>query len=118
MYYSPGHKIIKNNRIKVLIKKFIKLSNYTGISDFDIVQSKGKYILIDTSCRFSGSVGIANLAGVNFPLILIDYIMGKKIKKNKINYSMSIKPFLTFQITENDRMIEKYISKFYDQIQI
>ena len=31
---------------------------------------------------------------------------------------MTIKPFLTFQETENDRMIEKYISKFYDQMKV
>lgn len=118
MYYSPGHKIIQNLKIKKLIEKFIKLSKYTGISDFDIVESKGKYILIDTSCRFSGSVGISHLAGVNFPLMLIKYIIGQKFDKNKIRYNISIKPFLSFQITENDRMIEKYISKFYDQIKI
>jgi len=118
MYYSPGHKIIKNFKIKKLIKKFILLSEYTGISDFDIVESKGKYILIDTSCRFSGSVGIARLAGVNFPLILIKYILGLKFDKHTIKNNMSIKPFLTFQITENDKMIEKYISKFYDQVKI
>ena len=118
MYYSPGHKIIKNLKIEKLIKKFIFLSKYTGVSDFDIVESKGKYILIDTSCRFSGSVGIAHLAGINFPLMLIKYILGIKFSKNKIKYNMSIKPFLTFQETENDKMIEKYISKFYDQVRI
>ena len=118
MYYSPGHKIIKNLKIEKLIKKFISLSKYTGVSDFDIVESKGKYILIDTSCRFSGSVGIAHLAGINFPLMLIKYIIGMRFKKNKIKYNMSIKPFLTFQETENDKMIEKYISKFYDQVKI
>lgn len=118
MYYSPGHKIVKNNKIKNLILKFIKLSNYTGISDFDIVESNNKYILIDTSCRFSGSVGISNLAGVNFPMILIKYLLNIKFKRSKIKYNMSIKPFLTFQKTENDKMIEKYISKYYDQVKI
>ena len=41
MYYSPGHKIIRNTKISELIRKFIK-SEFTGISDFDIVKSKGK----------------------------------------------------------------------------
>ena len=118
MYYSPGHKIIRNFKINKLINKFIKLSDYTGVSDFDIVESNGKYILIDTSCRFSGSVGIANLAGANFPILLIKYLLGLKINKSIIKHNMSIKPFLTFQISENDKMIEKYISNFYDQIKI
>ena len=118
MYYSPGHKIIKNLTIEKLIYKFIKLSKYTGISDFDLVESNGKYILIDTSCRFSGSVGISNLAGVNFPIILIKYLTGVKINKSSIKYNISIKPFLSFQISENDRMLEKYISNFYDQIKV
>ena len=118
MYYSPGHKILKNLKIKRLIEKFIKLSKYTGVSDFDVVESKGRYILIDTSCRFSGSVGMAHLGGVNFPLMLIKYILGQKFDKNKIKYDISIKPFLSFQVTENDKMIEKYISKFYDQVKI
>ena len=74
--------------------------------------------MIDTSCRFSGSVGISHLAGVNFPLNLIKYIYGLEFNKNKIEYNVSIKPFLTFQVTENDKMIEKYISKFYDQVKI
>ena len=118
MYYSPGHKILKNLKIKRLIEKFIRLSKYTGVSDFDVVESKGRYILIDTSCRFSGSVGMAHLGGVNFPLMLIKYILGQKFDKNKIKYDISIKPFLSFQITENDKIIEKYISKFYDQVKI
>ena len=118
MYYSPGHKIIRNTQINELIKKFIKKSKYTGISDFDIVESKGKYILIDTSCRFSGSVGIANIAGINFPILLIKYLLGLNIKKAAIKYNMSIKPFLSFQISENDRFIEKYISNFSDQVRI
>ena len=50
--------------------------------------------------------------------MLIKYILGIKFSKNKIKYNMSIKPFLTFQETENDKMIEKYISKFYDQVRI
>ena len=74
--------------------------------------------MIDTSCRFSGSVGIANLAGANFPILLIKYLLGLKINKSIIKHNMSIKPFLTFQISENDKMIEKYISNFYDQIKI
>ncbi len=118
MYYSPGHKIIRNTKISELIKKFIKKSKYTGISDFDIVESKGEYILIDTSCRFSGSVGIANIAGINFPILLIKYLLGLKTNKGIIKYNMSIKPFLTFQISENDKLIEKYISNFYDQVRI
>ena len=118
MYYSPGHKIIKNQKIKELIGNFIKVSKYTGISDFDIVESKKKYILIDTSCRFSGSVGISCIAGVNFPMLLIKNLLGMKFKKTKINYDISIKPFFTFQKTNNDMMIEKYISKFYNQEKI
>ena len=115
MYYSPGHKIIRNTKISELIRKFIKKAEYTGISDFDIVESKGKYILIDTSCRFSGSVGIANIAGINFPILLIKYLLGLKTNKGTIKYNMSIKPFLSFQISENDKLIVKYISNFYDQ---
>ena len=118
MYYSPGHKIIKNDKIKELIENFIKHSKYTGISDFDIVESENKYILIDTSCRFSGSVGISYIAGVNFPMILIKNLLGMKFKKSKIIYDISIKPFFTFQKTGNDKMVEKYISKFYDQEKI
>lgn len=116
--YSTGHQIVKNKKIENLIKKFVKSSNYTGISDYDVIESKGQYLIMDASSRFSGSVGASFLAGVNFPLECIKMHYGKKISKPKIDYNLTIKTFLSFAENNKENYIEKYIPKFENQIKI
>ena len=116
--YSTGHQIVKNKKIENLIKKFVKSSNYTGISDYDVIESRGKFMIMDASSRFSGSVGASFLAGVNFPLECIKMHYGKKISKPKINYNLITKTFLSFAENNREQYIEKYIPKFENQIKI
>ena len=66
IFYSIGHRIIKNSNIKKLIKKFISKLKFTGICDFDLIEQNKKFYLLEASCRFSGSVGICTKSGLNF----------------------------------------------------
>mgnify|MGYP001338647271 FL=1 len=116
--YSTGHQIVKIKKIENLIKKFVKNCNYTGISDYDVIESKGKFMIMDASSRFSGSVGASLLAGVNFPLECIKMHYGKKISKPKIDYNLIIKTFMSFAENNKENYIEKYIPKFENQIKI
>ena len=116
--YSTGHQIVKNKKIEKLIIKFVKSSNYTGISDYDVIENKGKYMIIDASSRFSGSVGASLLAGVNFPLECMKMNYGKQVSKPKIDYNLITKTFFSFDENKNDDYIEKYVPKLENQIKI
>ena len=66
LYYSTGHLTIKNNKIRSLIQKIVKETNLTGICDFDVIQYNKKFILLEASCRFSGSVGVSTFKWSKF----------------------------------------------------
>ncbi len=116
--YSTGHQIVKNIKIEKLITKFVKSCKYTGISDYDVIENKGKYMIIDASSRFSGSVGASVLAGVNFPLECIKMNYGINISQSKIDYNLITKTFFSFDQNNNSNYIEKYVSQLENQIKI
>ena len=116
--YSTGHQIVKNIKIEKLINKFVKSCKYTGISDYDVIENDGKYMIIDASSRFSGSVGASVLAGMNFPLECIKMNYGINVSQSKIDYNLITKTFFSFDQNKNSNYIEKYVSRFENQIKI
>lgn len=118
MYYSPGHKIIKNKIIKKKITKIIKLCKFSGITTFDIIKSKNSYNVIDMAARPSGSVAIGNLVGYNFIIDLLRLTYKFKINRRVIMKYKIVQPFLMFKKCYNNQKIEKYIPYYLDQNRI
>mgnify|MGYP001194873584 CR=1 FL=1 len=119
LYYSTGHLTIKNNKIRSLIQKIVKETNLTGICDFDVIQYKKRYILLEASCRFSGSVGVSTLSGVNFPAQMVRYLMNLKPKKYKLTINKSFRSFLMLQEIKSNKsriQLDDYIPHYSKQL--
>ena len=119
IFYSIGHRIIKNSNIKKLIKKFISKLKFTGICDFDLIEQNKKFYLLEASCRFSGSVGICTKSGLNFPAQMARYLMKLKPYKYRLNYNDSYRPFLVQKKIDKSKkgiLLDDYIPHFSKQL--
>ena len=119
MFYSTGHRIVKNLKIKNLISKFVAKLNITGICDFDVIQDNNKFYLLEASCRFSGSVGVCTIGGINFPAQMLRYIFNLKKKKYNLGINNSFRSFLVLKhINENkkDILLDDYIPYYSKQL--
>ena len=119
MYYSTGHRLIKNQKIKKLIAKFVSKLNISGICDFDVIQDNSKFYLLEASCRFSGSVGVCTLGGLNFPAQMTRYIFNLRKKKYNLKVNKSYRSFLVLkQIDEEKKniLLDDYIPHYSKQL--
>ena len=119
LYYSAGHLTIKNNKIRSLIQKIVKETNLTGICDFDVIQYNKKFILLEASCRFSGSVGVSTLSGLNFPAQMVRYLMNLKPKKYKLKVNKSFRSFLILKEIKSNKSkirLDDYIPHYSKQL--
>ncbi len=119
LFYSTGHKTIKNNIIKKTVKKFIKIAKIDGPCDFDVILRNNKVILMEASARLSGSVGICTKAGVNFPAQAVRKIMNIRYKKMIFKENLTFRTFLTSELIskENSKIfMEYYIPYFAKQL--
>ena len=119
MFYSTGHRIVSNGKIKKLISKFVKIFEINGICDFDVIKNGNNYLLLEASCRFSGSVGVCTKSGINFPAQMVRYIMKMKTKKFKKSYNTSFRSFLVFQKIDNSKrkiLLNDYIPHYSKQL--
>ena len=115
MYYSSGHKIVKNKSIEKKIRKIIKFIEFSGLSNFDVIKVNDEINIIDMAARPSGSVSVGKFAGYNFVLDLIKLTYKFKIKKSNNSINKIIQPFLMFKKCYNDKRIEKYVPYYLDQ---
>ena len=46
MFYSTGHRIVRDIKIKKLLSKFISKLKLNGICDFDVIKRKNKIYLL------------------------------------------------------------------------
>ena len=112
MFYSTGNRIIQNKEIKNLISKIVSKLKMSGISDFDVIKNGNKYILLEASCRFSGSVGVCNQSGINFPAQMVRQILNIKRKNYKFLKNVSYRSFLVFKKIDNSKrkiLLDDYI---------
>ena len=119
MYYSTGHRLVKNTKIKKLVSQFVSKLNISGICDFDIISDNKKFYILEASSRFSGSVGVCTLGGLNFPAQMIRYIFNMKKKKYNLKFNKSFRSFLVLkQIDENkkDILLDDYIPHYSKQL--
>ena len=119
MYYSTGHRLVKNTKIKKLVSQFVSKLNISGICDFDIISDNKKFYILEASSRFSGSCGVCTLGGLNFPAQMIRYIFNMKKKKYNLKFNKSFRSFLVLkQIDENkkDILLDDYIPHYSKQL--
>lgn len=119
MFYSTGHRIIKDAKIKKLVSSFVGKLNMSGICDFDIIKNKRNIYLLEASCRFSGSVGACTKSGINFPAQVIRYIKNMKKINYKIKYNNSFRSFLVFKKIQNSKkniLLDDYIPHYSKQL--
>ncbi len=119
IFYSVGHRIIKNSKIKKLIQKFVSKLKFSGICDFDLIKQNKNYFLLEASCRFSGSVGICTKSGLNFPAQMVRYLMQLKPYNYQLNYNDSYRPFLIQKKIDRSKrgiLLNDYIPHFSKQL--
>ena len=119
MFYSTGHRIVYINKIKKLISKIVYELKLDGICDFDVIENNKKIILLEASCRFSGSVGVCTQAGVNFPAEMVRKILSMQQKRKKISFNTSYRSFLVFKKikkSKRDILLNDYIPHYSHQL--
>ena len=119
MFYSTGHRVIKNTKIKKLILKFVKASKLNGICDFDVIKNKDKFYLLEASCRFSGSVGVCSKSGINFPAQMVRYMFKMKRKNYILKNNNSFRSFLVLKKISNAKrniLLDDYIPHYSKQL--
>jgi len=93
---STGHKASADSKILDYVSKITKVFNISGPSDYDIVlDDKGRPKVLDAAARFSGSVGVSYVAGVNMMSQLIRVMFNIPIKKYKLEDGMVLRPYIT-----------------------
>lgn len=119
LFYSTGHKTVRNNLIKKTIKSFIKKSKIDGPCDFDVILKNNKVIIMEASARLSGSVGICSKAGINFPAQAVRRLMNLRYKKMYLRQNLSFRTFLTSDVIlkkNSGVYMEYYIPYFEKQL--
>ena len=104
---STGHKASADKRIIVYASKISNLFKIHGPSDYDIViDDDGKPKVLDAAARFSGSVGVSYIAGVNMMSQLLRVMFDMPLKEFNIKSGMVLRPYITMapilEKNEND----------------
>ncbi len=117
LFYSTGHKTIKNDLIKKTVKKFIKIAKIDGPCDFDVILRKDKVILMEASARLSGSVGICSKAGINFPAQAVRILMNMPYKKMTLKKNLTFRTFLTSDLIskKNSKIFMEYYIPYFEK---
>ena len=93
---STGHKASADPKIMNYASKISKVFNINGPSDYDIViDDNGKPKVLDAAARFSGSVGVSYVAGVNMMSQLLRFMFNIPFKKYSIIDGMLLRPYIT-----------------------
>ena len=103
---STGHKASADPRIINYASKMSNIFKIHGPSDFDIViDDEGKPKVLDAAARFSGSVGVSYIAGVNMMSQLLRVMFDIPLKTYSIKDGMILRPYITMApiLEKNER---------------
>ena len=103
---STGHKSSNNKIILEYVHKINEILKLSGPNDFDIVlDDNGLPKILDAASRFSGSVGVSYIAGVNMLSQLIRYILKLPYKEFNFKENLILRPYLTMtSIPDNNEL--------------
>lgn len=81
---------IECDELLILCKKTLNMLDWEGFADFDVLYDKREkqYKLIEINPRVPASLRAADVAGVNFPEIIVADILGKKCRS--MNYRVGL----------------------------
>ena len=93
---TTGHKVSADPRIINYASKMSNIFKINGPSDYDIaIDDNGKPKVLDAAARFSGSVGVSYIAGVNMMSQLLRVMFDLPIKQYNIKDGMVLRPYIT-----------------------
>lgn len=62
--------------VSALLADFVKRLGLIGPLDMDVIEKNGRYFIIDVNSRFGGGYPLAYACGENYPLYIINNLMG------------------------------------------
>jgi len=74
---TDGAEIIDSPTLKELGEKISDKTNHIGNLDLDCFFKDNKFYFLEMNCRFGGQYPFSHLAGVNFPLAIIQMLSGQ-----------------------------------------
>ncbi|NMC38424.1 MAG: ATP-grasp domain-containing protein, partial [Bacteroidales bacterium] len=79
--YSRGTEFVKNQELFELASSIVEKLGYSGVAnmDFRYDSMNCKYVLLDFNARYWSTLAGSMFMGVNFPLLVTEYSLGKKI---------------------------------------
>ena len=79
--YSRGTEFVKNQELFELASSIVEKLRYTGVANMDFrYDSKNcKFVLLDFNARYWSTLEGSMFMGVNFPLLVTAYSLGKQI---------------------------------------
>ncbi|MBT5230248.1 MAG: ATP-grasp domain-containing protein [Methylococcales bacterium] len=93
---STGHKVCMNPKVIRYAEILCEVFNVDGAGDFDIViDDAGEAKVLDAAARFSGSVGVSSIAGMNMMAQLIRVMMSLPTVEYSIQDNLIIRPYIT-----------------------
>lgn len=93
---STGHKASADKRIINYASKMSNILKIHGPSDYDIVlDDNGMPKVLDAAARFSGSVGVSYVAGVNMMSQLLRLMFNIPLKDYNILNGLVLRPYIT-----------------------
>ncbi|MFS4447682.1 ATP-grasp domain-containing protein [Maribacter sp. 2307UL18-2] len=83
-----GLQYIENEEINAITERLMKSLNWSGVANIDMRydSTTGIYHIIEVNPRFWGSVEGSMLAGINFPQLYINTVLGREIGPTTYRY--------------------------------
>ena len=103
---STGHKSSNLKKIIDYATKVCTILKLSGPNDFDIVlDEKGSPKILDAASRYSGSVGVSYVSGINMLSQTIRYILKLPYKKFRFKEGLILRPYITMtSIPDNNEL--------------
>ncbi|MBS6939664.1 MAG: ATP-grasp domain-containing protein [Lachnospiraceae bacterium] len=87
---TDAAEIVENNIIYEMTSKLAVLSKHIGNLDIDILNDGEKYYILEMNARFGGGYPFSHLAGVNLPLALINWTLGKENSEDLLSAEVGV----------------------------
>ena len=93
-----------------LFKVFICKIGFSGLFDIDFYEADGEFYFSELNLRLGGSGYAITRMGVNLPVMLVNYLLGKEDTKS---YSLTVQDTSSFV---NERMcLDDYVAGYLDE---
>ncbi len=92
-------KTVKDAALLANVKKLLTVIKIYGPSNIQCIKDKDDYKFFEINTRFSaGGLPLTTESGINLPIILVDLLLNKQIKKEKLDYKKNL--YMSRYLTE------------------